>query len=206
MLSFRKNYMVAYCAMSASSLKHVHLARPNVGSAELKSIERVFESGILTEGEACAELERRFARYIGCRYAMAASSCTSALQLAVIASGICPGDEVLVPDNDMLRSVDGIVAPYSRKGNVHTYQSYVVAITKRFGRDRDSRIRRLVSKGVDTQVGTYALHVQPAFKDPATRGRYPNSRFAYATSLSLPISSIMKAFPSGVCAKISAAA
>ncbi len=42
--------------------------------------------------------EKRFAEYVGVKYAMATSSCTGALQIALMALDICPGDEVIVPD------------------------------------------------------------------------------------------------------------
>lgn len=79
-------------------LKRIPLTTPDVGEAELRSIRSVIRSGMLTEGKVCAELERRFADHVGCRYAVASSSCTSALHLALVALGIGPGDEVIVPD------------------------------------------------------------------------------------------------------------
>lgn len=47
-------------------------------------------------GEALREFEAEFARYCGCKHGIATSSGTTALQLAVAAAGIGPGDEVLV--------------------------------------------------------------------------------------------------------------
>ncbi len=44
------------------------------------------------------EFETRFAEYTGLRYALAASSCTGAIHLALMALGVGPGDEVIVPD------------------------------------------------------------------------------------------------------------
>ena len=342
-----------------------------MGRAELLSIRKVFGTGILTEGKACAELERNFAQYIGSRYAVATSSCTSALQLGLIGLGVAPGDEVIVPDftfpasanavrsvggrpiladidsstfnldpsklerkispktraimavhlfglaadmdpinaiarnhglkviedaacavgttynsrmagqlgdvacfsfhprkvittgeggmittndeeiaglvkriknhgavktdgrskflsagynyrlsdvnaaigltqlkkvhrliksriaiarlyNRLLRSVSGIVPPQYRERDVHTFQSYVVTVRRDYGRDRDNLLEELKRRGIETQVGTYALHKQPAFEGFATEEDCPNSAAAYATSLSLPISSVMR--------------
>lgn len=341
-----------------------------MGTAELRSIKRVFSSGILSEGRACAQLESQFARYIGCRYAVAASSCTSALHLALIGMSIGPGDKVIVPDftfpatanavlmtgarpvlvdidlssysidpskipeaisresraimavhlfglsadmapirtlakkhglrviedaacaigttyrgrkvgcfgdvacfsfhprkimttaeggmvttddnniadlvarvknhgaiteqgrsrfvsvgynyrlsdvhaaiglvqlkkiNQLIRSririarlytrllesIEGIVTPFSRADDVHTYQSYVIRITDDFGPCRDDIIKRLRQKGVETQIGTYALHMQPAFTEFSRDREYPNSALAYESTLSLPIASKM---------------
>jgi perosamine synthetase len=49
-------------------------------------------------GEYVSRFERAFAEYVGARHALATSSCTGALHLALLALGIGPGDEVIVPE------------------------------------------------------------------------------------------------------------
>lgn len=78
--------------------KKIPLARPNVGAEELESVRKVFESGILTEGVVTEEFENEFETYLGVKNAIATSSCTTALHLALLALGIGSGDEVIVPD------------------------------------------------------------------------------------------------------------
>lgn len=78
--------------------KKIPLARPNVGDEELAAIKKVFESGWLTEGPVTREFEKEFERYLGVRNAIATSSCTTALDLALLTLGIGPSDEVIVPD------------------------------------------------------------------------------------------------------------
>jgi perosamine synthetase len=75
----------------------VRLARPDVGEEELAEIRAVLESGQLTMGPKVAEFERLLAGAAGTRDAVAVSSGTAALHVAVLALGIGPGDEVLVP-------------------------------------------------------------------------------------------------------------
>ena len=75
----------------------VRLARPDVGEEELAEIREVLESGQLTMGPKTAEFERLLAPLAGARHAVAVSSGTAALHVAVLALGIGPGDEVLVP-------------------------------------------------------------------------------------------------------------
>lgn len=60
-------------------------------------MEHVLASGWLTTGPVTREFERRFAGFVGCKHALAVNSCTAALQLAVDALSLEPGDEVLVP-------------------------------------------------------------------------------------------------------------
>ncbi len=58
---------------------------------------QVLRSGWLSTGAKCREFERAFARAVRARYAVALSSCTAALHLALEALGVGPGDVVLVP-------------------------------------------------------------------------------------------------------------
>jgi dTDP-4-amino-4,6-dideoxygalactose transaminase len=75
----------------------VRLAKPAVGEEELAEIRAVLESGQLTMGPKVAEFEQLLAGLAGTRDAVAVSSGTAALHVAVLALGIGPGDEVLVP-------------------------------------------------------------------------------------------------------------
>jgi dTDP-4-amino-4,6-dideoxygalactose transaminase len=54
-------------------------------------------SGWVVQGPQVAEFERRFAAFSGAREAIATTSCTTALHLAMVAMGVRPGDEVIVP-------------------------------------------------------------------------------------------------------------
>jgi perosamine synthetase len=75
----------------------IRLARPDVGAEELAEIAAVLESGQLTMGPKVAELEQLLAGACGVEHAVAVSSGTAALHLAVLALGLVEGDEVLVP-------------------------------------------------------------------------------------------------------------
>ena len=72
---------------------------PSIGEEEITAVEKVLRSGWLTTGPVAQEFEKEFARYLGCKHALAVNSGTSALQLALEAIGLKPGDEVLVPTN-----------------------------------------------------------------------------------------------------------
>jgi dTDP-4-amino-4,6-dideoxygalactose transaminase len=71
--------------------------RPELTEDEIDAVASVLRSGWLTSGPAVAELEQRFAAAVGARSAVALSSATAALHLAVEALGLAPGDRVLVP-------------------------------------------------------------------------------------------------------------
>jgi dTDP-4-amino-4,6-dideoxygalactose transaminase len=71
--------------------------RADLGDDEVNAVARVIRSGWLTMGAETFEFERRFAAYVGASHAIAVSSCTAALHLALEAVGVSRGDEVLVP-------------------------------------------------------------------------------------------------------------
>jgi perosamine synthetase len=86
-----------------------------------------------------------------------------------------------------LSSVDGVQPPVTAEGCEHTFQSYVVMLDD--GIDRDEVIRRMRAAGVETTLGTYALHREPYFTrtlgiDDAS---LPNAAQAYAQTLTLPL-------------------
>lgn len=67
----------------------------DLGQPELDSVARVLAGPILTTGDTVAEFERQFAAYLGCRHAVAVTSCTGAMHLSLLALGVGPGDEVI---------------------------------------------------------------------------------------------------------------
>lgn len=82
---------------SPSSVRETFLSfqPPAVGEEEVEAVAAALRSGWLTSGPRAAELERRFAELTGARHALAVSSGTAALQLALVAGGIGAGDEVI---------------------------------------------------------------------------------------------------------------
>jgi perosamine synthetase len=74
-------------------------AGPSISSYELvNTVDAVTSGWNNKHSDYLRRFESEFADYIGSKYAMATSSCTGALHLALLAAGIGPGDEVIVPD------------------------------------------------------------------------------------------------------------
>jgi len=78
-------------------MRHIKVAMPITGEAEVAAIREVVLSGNFISGKNVAEFERRFAAYIGTSGAAAVNSGTAALHIALAVLGIGPGDEVIVP-------------------------------------------------------------------------------------------------------------
>ena len=71
--------------------------RPWIGEEEAAAAAAAVSSGWVAQGPRVAEFEHAFAEAIGIEHAVAVSSCTAALHLAMIVAGIGPSDEVVVP-------------------------------------------------------------------------------------------------------------
>jgi dTDP-4-amino-4,6-dideoxygalactose transaminase len=77
---------------------NIPLIKPYITDEIKRKVCEVLDSGYLTEGLVTRDLEQSVASYIGCKYALAVTSCTTGLEMALRALKIGPGDEVVVPD------------------------------------------------------------------------------------------------------------
>lgn len=75
----------------------IPVMRPWIGEEEAAAAAAAVASGWVAQGPRVAEFEQAFAASIGDGHGVAVSSCTAALHLAMLAAGIGPGDEVVVP-------------------------------------------------------------------------------------------------------------
>lgn len=76
----------------------IPIAKPSLGIEEKNAVIQVLDSGNLACGIKTEEFEKKFAEYVGTKYAVATSSGTTALHLALIALNITNEDEVIIPD------------------------------------------------------------------------------------------------------------
>lgn len=88
----------------------IRLARPYTDMGEERAVLEVMASGQLAQGPRVAEFEQRFAAVSGTRHAIAVSSGTSALYLALLANGIGPGDEVITVSFSFVATANSILA------------------------------------------------------------------------------------------------
>ena len=87
----------------------IPLTRPEFGDDEARAVAEVLKSGWVVQGPRVAEFERLVAGRLGAAHGVATTSCTTALHLAFIASGIGPGDEVICPSYSFIASANAIV-------------------------------------------------------------------------------------------------
>ncbi len=80
-----------------SEKRSIAISLPATGEEEWQAARDPIMSGWLTQGPKVAAFEKTFAARHGVKHALATTSCTTALHLALAALGIGPGDEVIVP-------------------------------------------------------------------------------------------------------------
>ncbi len=81
---------------------------PEVGAAEAAAVLQVLDSGYINDGGVARALERRIAERLGVRHAVAVTSGTAAIAMALLALGIGPGDEVIVPDLTFIATANAV--------------------------------------------------------------------------------------------------
>lgn len=86
----------------------IPIMRPWLGEEEAAAAAEAVASGWVAQGPRVAEFEKAFAATIGTGHAVAVSSCTAALHLALIVAGIGPGDEVVVPSLSFIATTNAV--------------------------------------------------------------------------------------------------
>lgn len=86
----------------------IQVFKPALGEEEFAAVKEAMASGWIGLGPKTREFEERFAEYVGAKYAIGLNSGTAALHLALLAHGIGPGDEVVVPPLTFISTVHAI--------------------------------------------------------------------------------------------------
>lgn len=88
--------------------KKIDWWEPAVGVEERELLLQVLDSNFLNDGEFTTRFEQKLTNLLGCRHAVAVTSGTSALFLALVANGVGPGDEVIVPDITFIATANAV--------------------------------------------------------------------------------------------------
>lgn len=83
--------------------------RPEIGAAEYDLVRGVLESNYVNDGDVADEFARRIATLLGAKYAVMVTSGTMAITAALLAVGVQPGDEVIVPDITFIATANAAV-------------------------------------------------------------------------------------------------
>jgi len=92
-----------------TTIHEIPFARPEFDEAEARAVAGVLESGWVSQGPMVARFESMFAERVGARYAVATSSCTTALHLGLLLAGVGPGDEVICPSYSFIATANAVL-------------------------------------------------------------------------------------------------
>lgn len=90
-------------------MRKIPIAIPSLGEEEWQAVREPLISGWLTQGPKVAAFEKRFAELHGVKHALAVTSCTTGLHLALLAAGVGPGDEVIVPSFTWVATANAVI-------------------------------------------------------------------------------------------------
>lgn len=88
----------------------INIAKPLLDEQEITEVTRVIKSGMIASGPETVKFEEEFAKFIGCKYACAVNNGTSALSLALSATGINAGDEVITSPLTFVATANSIIS------------------------------------------------------------------------------------------------
>lgn len=88
---------------------YIVFGSPVIAEEELEAVTRTLASCWIGTGARVQELQETFAHHCGAKHAIAASSCTAALHLAMVASGFGPGDEVITSPMTFCATANAVV-------------------------------------------------------------------------------------------------
>jgi perosamine synthetase len=86
----------------------IPITKPFFGREEREAVVKPLETGWVVQGPYVKEFEDRVAAFSGASFARATSSCTTALHLALLACGVKPGDEVILPSFTFVASANSV--------------------------------------------------------------------------------------------------
>jgi len=87
----------------------IEVAKPYLDEQEQKAVTEAIAGGWVSQGPRVQEFEEIFASYVGAKFAVAVTSCTTALHSALAVSGTGPGDEVVVPSLSFIATANSVV-------------------------------------------------------------------------------------------------
>ncbi|MGV8978115.1 MAG: DegT/DnrJ/EryC1/StrS family aminotransferase [Cellulomonas sp.] len=120
-------------------MSRINVMQPWLGAEEIAAVTEVISSGWVAQGPRVAAFETEFARVQQAGFAVATSSCTTALHLALVVAGVGAGDDVVVPSFSFIATANAVVYVGGRPvfadvdpstGNL-TAQTVAAALTER---------------------------------------------------------------------------
>ncbi len=159
---------------SETALARINVMKPWLGDEEAQALAEVVASGWVAQGPKVKEFEAAFSASQEVHHAVAVSSCTTALHLALVVAGIGPGDDVVVPSLSFIATANAVTYVGARPVfcDVDPATGNVTAETIHAALTLDTRAVIIVDQG--RRAGRPGSH--PRALRPARNYRYRGRR------------------------------
>jgi len=162
--------------MSLEANFEIPLSRPDITELEIDHVLQVLRSGRLSIGPVQEQFEARMADLTGTDHAVAVSSGTCGLHLALLALGIGPGDEVITTPFSFIATANAIIYTGARPVFVDRekhIKDFLGFINKRHGNPSGSvsRLNRVMANGTDVCGSSMLSRLQAGRAIPGRRPR-----------------------------------
>jgi len=87
----------------------IPIAKPLIGEEEKRAVAEVLSSGMIASGPRVTEFEKEFANFVGTKHALATTSGTTALHLALLSLSVSEGDEVIIPSFSFIATANSVL-------------------------------------------------------------------------------------------------
>lgn len=142
-------------------MNRIPITKPFINENEIEAVQQVLMNGWLVQGEKVREFEQAIAKHEGVQYCCATTSCTTALQLAMLAEGMSSGMDVLVPSFTFVATANAVVStgavPILADVDERTYNLDVDWLERHIRENYDMKSGRTVNK----QNGNFLWGIVP---------------------------------------------
>lgn len=149
----RDDYFSKYASERLDKEKKIPVANPYIDEDEMKGLMAAYFSGwISSQGECIKDFENDFSSKFSAKYSVTCSNGTAAIQLALMALGIGPGDEVLCPDFTFAATANAILSVGARPVFIDSSIENWCIDTEKISNKLSSRTRVIIVVHVFGQV------------------------------------------------------
>lgn len=127
-----------------STLRSQPFWQPELGSSEREYLRQALDENYLNDGRLTTEFENQLAKLLEVPHAVAVTSCTAAIYLALYGLGIGPGDEVLVPDVTFVATANAVTMTGAKPILVDVEESSLMLDPERARQAITARTRAIV--------------------------------------------------------------
>ncbi len=137
------------------NFKNLHWFSPSFDHNEKNCLNSLIDTNFLNEGEITKKFEKKIASYLNVKYAIATTSGTTAISLALMSLGIGKGDEVIIPSFTFLATANAVTLTGADLKLVDIREDNLTINTKVIEKEISKKTKAIVSVDVNGRACDY---------------------------------------------------